>query len=376
MELTELPNFPLTQHHIEKVVLAKTQEGLDFILSHFSEPIWPRTISTRTTGGRQILVFNKQEALARYRQANFSDCRISAFPDYTVHRGTNLQPPNFIMIDLDLELFRTRYALEKSLKNTLKKIEESFPGTQPTVTWTGSGYHVYVLINAFVLEEENIFSKFSRPSLEFLRFAEWYLSNGKSDPAHNATVSFRNCMIRIPGSYNSNCTTEMNSRVEIIQARNNHKPKIKLVLGSFYAYLVDQKIQWNEATRESRYRTAGGLSSALPLRGANSILWIERLLQTPIEDHRKFAVWRILAPYLMNIQRHTLDDAQNVVCDWLVKCNQIKRLDFRPNYYVEYNLNLATRKGYFPISFRKLQTVNRKLYSALECQLSQRSQKT
>jgi DNA-binding NarL/FixJ family response regulator len=27
-------------------------DGLDFILSHFEEPIWPRTISTHTTKGR------------------------------------------------------------------------------------------------------------------------------------------------------------------------------------------------------------------------------------------------------------------------------------------------------------------------------------
>ena len=27
------------------------EEGFDFILSHFEEPIWPRTISTRRTEG-------------------------------------------------------------------------------------------------------------------------------------------------------------------------------------------------------------------------------------------------------------------------------------------------------------------------------------
>ena len=48
-------------------------EGLDFILSHFEEPIWPRTIFTYTLG-RQLLVYNKQEALARFKQANFIDC--------------------------------------------------------------------------------------------------------------------------------------------------------------------------------------------------------------------------------------------------------------------------------------------------------------
>ncbi|MFL6360449.1 MAG: hypothetical protein ACJ72V_14050, partial [Nitrososphaeraceae archaeon] len=43
------------------------EQGLDFILSHFEEPIWPRTIFTKTLG-RQYTVYNKQETLARFKQ--------------------------------------------------------------------------------------------------------------------------------------------------------------------------------------------------------------------------------------------------------------------------------------------------------------------
>ena len=39
--------------------------GLDFILRHFPPTIWPRTISTRTTEERQVLVYSKEEAFAR-----------------------------------------------------------------------------------------------------------------------------------------------------------------------------------------------------------------------------------------------------------------------------------------------------------------------
>jgi hypothetical protein len=74
-------------------VKLKVIEGLDFILSHCKDPIWPRTISTHATEGKQVLVFNKEEALARYEQANFVDCRISAFPDYTEWHGINRQAP-------------------------------------------------------------------------------------------------------------------------------------------------------------------------------------------------------------------------------------------------------------------------------------------
>jgi len=40
----------------------KVQDGLDFILSHFQEPLFPRKIMTKKLG-YQIEVFNKEEAL-------------------------------------------------------------------------------------------------------------------------------------------------------------------------------------------------------------------------------------------------------------------------------------------------------------------------
>jgi hypothetical protein len=55
-----------TTRDIEKSVI----DGLNFIISHLKEPIWPRRISTKTTEGRQIMVSSKQEALAWYKAAN------------------------------------------------------------------------------------------------------------------------------------------------------------------------------------------------------------------------------------------------------------------------------------------------------------------
>jgi hypothetical protein len=37
---------------------AELEQGLDFILNHFQEPVWPRTISTKTREGRQVRVYN------------------------------------------------------------------------------------------------------------------------------------------------------------------------------------------------------------------------------------------------------------------------------------------------------------------------------
>jgi Primase X len=41
--------------------------------------------------------------------------------------------------------------------------------------------------------------------------------------------------------------------------------------------------------------------------------WIEKLLQTPIDDYRKNAVSLILVPYLINIRKLSYDDALNAI---------------------------------------------------------------
>jgi hypothetical protein len=49
--------------------------GLDYILGHFEHQmqLWPRTISTRATEGIQVKAYSKEEAVARFKQANFVD---------------------------------------------------------------------------------------------------------------------------------------------------------------------------------------------------------------------------------------------------------------------------------------------------------------
>ena len=73
------------------------------------------------------------------------------------------------------------------------------------------------------------------------------------------------------------------------------------------------------------------------------IKWIEILLQTPIDDYRKNAIWRILAPYLINIKNLTYEESYNIIKEWLNKCNSMKPLDSYPSYYIKYNLNSAIR---------------------------------
>jgi hypothetical protein len=350
------------------------QEGLDFILTHFEEPMWPRTISTRTTKGSQVLVYSKEEALARFKQANYLDCRISAYgPNgdenpHAVERFMGLRkttPANIILlIDLDGYNFETERALRLALSTTLKNIREKLGINTPTVLWSGNGHHVILPIDAHDIMLENIkqFETVQQPSLKFLRFAEWFLSNGKSDKAHNNTVSFGNCMLRIPGSCNSKCLSNgKDPEVRIIQKWVGIKASIRFLLGSFHAWLVDLEIKKSEDNNYRKYYSHNNTSCG------NDILWIEQLLQKGIPDYRKFTIWRILAPYLINTKKLSYEDAFGMIREWLEKCNEISKLSFSPESKIKEGLNGSSR-GFFPISCTKLKTENEQLYNLLQYQ--------
>jgi hypothetical protein len=338
-------------------------EGLNFILNHFEQTLFPRTISTYATQGGQFEVFSKEEVVRAYEQSDFLDCRINAYPSYIEYKGINRQSPNFIFIDLDKSTFKTERAHRMALTATLKNIKEKLLGANPTVLWTGNGYHIYQPIDAFVLEEEEVFSKFDQPSKSFLKFAEQYLSNNKSDPSHNP--SFKSCMIRIPNSFNFKCILEgSDPEVRVIQRWDGYRPKINLLLGSFHAYLVDERIKESQRRKQlEKYRKKY-------VKDINNIKWIEILLETPISDYRKNAISLILAPYLINIKKLPYANAFNIIKDWLNKCNTLRRLDSNFNYRTKSALEDVMQKGIPPMSLAKLREKNRELYDMLRVKMN------
>jgi hypothetical protein len=338
------------------------EDGLSLIISHFEEPLWPRTISTHTTEDRQVLVHNNNEALARFNQANFLNCKVNAYPYYTEHHGINRQSPNFIFVDLDLSHFNSsKKALDRCLSKTLKNIKEKLNCAYPTVLLSGNGYHIYLPVQAPILELESIFAELDKqPSRKFIQWAEKFLSNNKADPCHYSGLSFKNCMIRIPGSHNSK--HRQNTEVKILQKWNGVRPSIKPLLSEFYIFLADSKIK---EIRKNRERLDGSIRYPSLYENNNKTRWIETLFQTPIHDHRKYAIWRILAPYLINIKKVSYEEALNIIKVWLGKCDKITPLDFGVNNKIKVNLTAAAKVGYHPMGFSDLKAENKELYSII-----------
>jgi Primase X len=355
------------------------QNGLEFILSHLSPPHFPRTIMTYKLG-RQIFVHRIDEAIRYYRESDFLDCRISAYPPRplilcTRYLGGGLSP-NVIMIDIDKSRFTTERAYKSAVSKTLKNIEVELNGN-PTVIWSGNGSHIIQPITAVVLEELSLFSPavtdIDQPSVKFLRWAEGYLSAGKSDPAHKRTLSFGNCMLRVPGSHNSKCVNASNSvldsektMVKIIQKWNGHRPNMMLLIGSFHAYLVDKKIKQSQREQQQQRRQRQKYNSTTSTEiTLGMIPWIEKLLTMSISDNRKYCIWRILSPYLVNVKKLTDEQANYIIVEWLEKCNSVKRLSFDGTSRIRYDLQSARKKGFYPIGWEQLKIENTVLYNLI-----------
>ena len=232
---------------------------------------------------------------------------------------------------------------------------------------SGNGYHVYIPIHApIVLEDIIEFAGIEQVSTKFLRFAEWYISSEKSDSAHNSTVSLNNCMLRIPGTYNS----KNGAQVRIIKRCDTLTkiPNINLLIGSFMAYLTSNKLKEEESRRQLKRKYSENLTRldyTYPSNNKDRFHWIEILLRIPVRDHRKYAIWRILAPYLLNVKRLSYEQAFDTIKDWLDWCSKQRRLDFNSDIRIKEGLNGA-KKGYFPIRLKKLQIENNELYNLLE----------
>ena len=367
--------------------------GLDFILGHFQEPIFPRKIMTKELG-YQVEVFSKEEALGYFKSSNYEDCRINAYPPFTEYQGINRTPISFLMVDLDLKDFggrvegggeleyskkkeeKTSLSLEKALNKASEKIKKEKVeeggrsiGGNPTVLWTGNGYHIYQPVSGLILEEYETFYEFTKYldkdlTSMFIQFAEEYLTDYSTDRLHNPTV--KSCLLRIPGSLNSKCIPNkvQDAEVKIVQRWDGKRPSIQPLLRDFRRWLIHKRIDDIEELKEQEKKRGRFqiIASQNQSKAITKIKWIEKgILEHPLPDHRKYIIWRILSPYLLNVKKLPKEESYSVMKDWLDRCNELERLNFNAKIKIKEGLKGAS-KGYFPISIEKLKEENNALY--------------
>ena len=337
----------------------KLKESIDFILSHFEgrQRLFPRKMSTLASNGKQFTVYNKEQILDACIKSNFLDCRINAYP--ILEEGL-LQAPNFIFIDLDLQT--NLKELNRNLDKTLKIIRQRLNGFEPTVFWTGNGYHIYIVLEIRTLELIEEFRELSNePSKQFLKFAESIFTNNKKDSQHNP--SFKSCLLRIPGTSNS----KNGSDIKIIQRFDeNNIPTIdNHLMRKFRLYLADIDIKKKRISKTNEKRNSN--SDTIQYNSIIQYNWIEKLLETSIEDGRKYTLWKILCPYLINVKKIEYEQSFKMLKTWLEKCNDLRKLEF--NIDTEIKEKLKYVKYYNPISNKTLKNDNRNLYLLLRQKL-------
>lgn len=346
--------------------LVSISEGLDFMMWHFEEPLWPRNISTSATKNCQKPLHDRERALLYYQGAMREDCRIALYPNYEEMAKMGLlsvgfRPrPTHLFIDLDVKEFNNDiHELDKGLKSTLKNIRRQFKeeGVVPTINWSGGGYHIHLPLDptaVLVYEEMEEFKRYDQPSVWFMRYAEQVLSKGQAD--YNHRTSFKSAMARVPGSRNSKYEDEAESQVRIIQRWNGvrAKPSEEFMLSDFLTWLVQQEFR-SKKRMGHRYATRFLPSSCSC--DSSRINWIENILQTPIPDYRKATVALILAPYLLKVRKMSNEQAFYGIKEWSYKCTQISPLrpterDFMQK--VRDSLQRAQSSPYFPMGFSRL----------------------
>ena len=94
------------------------------------------------------------------------------------------------------------------------------------------------------------------------------------------------------------------------------------------------------------------------------IPWIERLLETPIGDHRKTCLWHILVPYLVNVKRVQESEIYQILEKWIKECDKKRKVDFDYKYIIKSDLKSV--KDILPISKGNLKKEYPDLYEMIK----------
>jgi hypothetical protein len=329
--------------------------------------------------------------------------------------------PTLIHIDLDRKDFSSIRTYENAVKRTLAKINEVFlisPDANPATTyWSGGGTHIllplevdpakYPVKNAFTSVQTvpgrdpryaRLFTgshdyRFSvnhrLPANLFLWFAEDYLTNGKGDSGHKPSV--RSSMVRVPGSYNSKYLRDV-GEVKILKCWDGHtKAHILFLLGAFYRGVGDdykRQARMLARARKVKRRVVQAAQIALgrrldvmPVSGViatqafgkgaygiyahNKYWYIDKILQTPIEDFRKRSIDLLLAPFLITVKDMSADAAEQIMLNWLDRCSALKPLDFDAAKRVKEKIDYVRESNYFPLGEEKFKAQDPDLFFRL-----------
>ena len=205
-------------------------------------------------------------------------------------------------------------------------------------------------------------------SQEFLRFAEFSLSNGKADSGHYP--SFKSCQIRVPNSINKKCLENRekrlsgNVKVKTIQRWNGIRAQISREFIEDFRTYLEGKISEQELDNELLVNNHKQNQNKYD--NDNIIDWIEKLWLIGIEDHRKKAIDIIFVPYFILVKKLSNEETISKINEWLDRCNSIRTLDFDTKYRINTAIKSTNKKQILPMKYKTLKNNYQYLYSLIQ----------
>jgi hypothetical protein len=268
-----------------------------------------------------------------------------------------------------MEHFKTTEEFELAAAKTYANFYNIL-GSRPTKLWTGGGIHYIQPQQVPILEKLDNFSKFDEVSRKFLEFEEQLLTDGLADQTHCRATSFNNCMLRVPGTINFSCIKEKDTeipydaRVRIVQKWDGNMPVIgKLMLMRYRNWLQFKAINdiREQKIMENQRYCYGRAMEEINLRNYG---YIDRLFDKPISNFRKLCIWKIFVPYYINIKKLSIVETSEKVRSWLDRCNEISRLDFKPDLKIKYVIKKVG--SFLPPTQYRLESDNKPFYERLK----------
>jgi hypothetical protein len=216
------------------------KQNIEFILSHFKEPIFPRVISSRSIiseGTEFQVVYNEEDMFEAYEQSNFIDCRVSVCRssklkhNYDYEENLNTQLADMITISLYKPIFMRESAQIKALYAILEAIERILTG-KPTILWSMASFHIYQPIvsqsSELIKELDHIIKQFPQLQLAFgLSRPEFSIRIFGS--YHQQEWLQKHAMLLIPSTFNSiniGKGKEEYEEITLVQKWDGYRPEV------------------------------------------------------------------------------------------------------------------------------------------------------
>jgi hypothetical protein len=379
-------------------------KDVEFVLSHFEPPAFPRRISTFGSNCKQYVCESMDQCLEDFALSKWIDCRINAYNylgewdqnPQQLGRGFTTQnsdrtrdptsaacvDPSFIMIDIDRKEFPSEKTFQRALRATQRKIQDAFlldKDTNPcTIVATGGGAHLLIPLECDpakfdapqLYHKENLLQGYN-PN-DFIRFCARFFAKDVDKGFYPSTNS---TMVRIPGGINSKYKGD-NAIVKILSKWDGKtKGHILCLLGEFHRHILrEQKERQQRRAVVSTAPATLDRSGAPDANEAQRYWYVQELLSIGIGDFRKRAICLLLAPWCINIQKMDHDTAERALLDWVDRCQVVKPLEFDAYKIINQALVYAESRQYYPLGLFKLKEQEPELYhrlmQAAECSLA------